>query len=101
MAVNIAKIVSLLSAFSFFVQIKIFFFFFDTLIDWLIDWLDNKRFTPYQQYFSHVTTVDSLMMMMMMMMMTMMMILIFFSEKSPFGEIVLPWNKIALISNTF
>ena len=39
MAVNIAKIVSLLSAFSYIVQIKIFFLFFDALIDWLIDWL--------------------------------------------------------------
>ena len=95
MGVNIAKIVSLLSAFSYFVQIKIFFLFFDALIDWLIDWLDSKSFTPYRQYFSHVTAVDSLMMMMMMM------ILIFFSEKSPFGEIVLPWNKIVLISNKF
>ena len=33
MAVNIAKIVSLLSAISYFVQIKIFFLFFDALID--------------------------------------------------------------------
>ena len=33
MAVNIAKIVSLLSAFSYIVQIKIFFLFFDALID--------------------------------------------------------------------
>ena len=25
-------------------------------VDWLIDWLIGWSFTPYQQYFSHVTT---------------------------------------------